>query len=126
MTKTTLNPDGLPCRAGIIRWSTLPNGRMVFCGETGPDHDGNVIGAATQTPNAFILGRLNALSKPARSDQRCRCAKRLHHRRAQLSRHQRTRARSLGSNFPTSTMVQVLALARPELLLEINAIAVIS
>jgi enamine deaminase RidA (YjgF/YER057c/UK114 family) len=28
--------------------------------------------------------------------------------------------------LPTSTMVQVLALARPELLLEINAIAVIS
>ena len=31
----------------------------------------------------------------------------------------------LGSNFPTSTMVQVVALARPELLLEINATAVI-
>ena len=31
----------------------------------------------------------------------------------------------LGSNFPTSTMVQVVALARPELLLEVNAIAVI-
>jgi enamine deaminase RidA (YjgF/YER057c/UK114 family) len=32
----------------------------------------------------------------------------------------------LGGNFPTSTMVQVVALARPELLLEINATAVIS
>lgn len=32
----------------------------------------------------------------------------------------------LGANFPTSTMVQVVALARPELLLEINAITVIS
>jgi hypothetical protein len=31
----------------------------------------------------------------------------------------------LGSNFPTRTMVQVAALARPELLLEINATAVI-
>jgi enamine deaminase RidA (YjgF/YER057c/UK114 family) len=31
----------------------------------------------------------------------------------------------LGSNFPTRTMVQVVALARPELLLEINATAVI-
>ena len=36
-----------------------------------------------------------------------------------------TRREVLGSNFPTSTMVQVVALARPELLLEINAIAVI-
>jgi enamine deaminase RidA (YjgF/YER057c/UK114 family) len=36
-----------------------------------------------------------------------------------------TRRKVLGSNFPTSTMVQVMALARPELLLEINAIAVI-
>ena len=32
----------------------------------------------------------------------------------------------LGANFPTSTMVQVVALARPELLLEINATAVIA
>jgi hypothetical protein len=31
----------------------------------------------------------------------------------------------LGSNFPTSTMVQLVALAWPELLLEINAIPVI-
>ena len=31
----------------------------------------------------------------------------------------------LGSDFPASTMVQVVALARPELLLEINAIAVV-
>lgn len=31
----------------------------------------------------------------------------------------------LGSDFPTSTMVQVVALARPELLIEINAIAVV-
>jgi 2-iminobutanoate/2-iminopropanoate deaminase len=31
-----------------------------------------------------------------------------------------------GSDFPTSTMVQVVALARPELLIEINATAVIS
>ena len=36
-----------------------------------------------------------------------------------------TRRELLGSNFPASTMVQVVALARPELLLEINAIAVI-
>jgi hypothetical protein len=31
----------------------------------------------------------------------------------------------LGSDFPTSTMVQVVALARPELLLEINAVAIV-
>lgn len=32
----------------------------------------------------------------------------------------------LGSNLPTSTMVEFLTLARPELLLKVNAIAVIS
>ena len=37
-----------------------------------------------------------------------------------------TRREVLGSNFPTRTMVQATALARPELLLEINVIAVIS
>jgi enamine deaminase RidA (YjgF/YER057c/UK114 family) len=34
--------------------------------------------------------------------------------------------RRLGPDYPTSTMVQVVALARPELLLEINATAVIT
>jgi enamine deaminase RidA (YjgF/YER057c/UK114 family) len=37
-----------------------------------------------------------------------------------------TRREVLGSNIPTSTMVQVVALARPKLMLEINAIVVIS
>ena len=37
-----------------------------------------------------------------------------------------TRREVLGLNFPTSTMVQGVTLARPELLLEINVIAVIS
>jgi enamine deaminase RidA (YjgF/YER057c/UK114 family) len=37
-----------------------------------------------------------------------------------------TRHEALGSNIPTSTMVQVVALARPKLMLEINAIVVIS
>ena len=37
-----------------------------------------------------------------------------------------TRREVLGLNFPTSTMVQVVTLARPELLVEINVIAVIS
>jgi enamine deaminase RidA (YjgF/YER057c/UK114 family) len=37
-----------------------------------------------------------------------------------------TRRDVLGSNFPTSTMVQVMAMTRAELLREINAIAVLS
>ncbi len=36
-----------------------------------------------------------------------------------------TRREVLGGNFPTSTLVRVAALARPEWLLEINAIALI-
>jgi hypothetical protein len=37
-----------------------------------------------------------------------------------------TRREVLGSNFPISTMVQVAPLARPELLLEFNGIAVMA
>jgi len=59
----------------------------------------------------------------------CSCASRKDSRPLFPTRHHRdineTRREVLGSNFPTSTMVQVVALARPELLLEINAIAVI-
>lgn len=60
---------------------------------------------------------------PADDERYCR-AERLHHRCASPPRGQRNAARSLGIELPTSTMVQVVSLGRPELLLEINAIAV--
>jgi enamine deaminase RidA (YjgF/YER057c/UK114 family) len=45
---------------------------------------------------------------------------------ARGARSTKPRRKVLGSHFPTSKMAQVVALAHPKLLLEINAIAVIS
>jgi enamine deaminase RidA (YjgF/YER057c/UK114 family) len=111
MAKITLNPEGLPVPRGSYSLVTISQpGRMVFiAGQTASDPQGNVVGiaAAGGTMNDVIA--MNVFTTDVR----------YHHDINE------TRRELLGSNFPASTMVQVVALARPELLLEINAIAVI-
>jgi hypothetical protein len=87
MTKTTLNPDGLPMprrNYSLVNIAQLGE-RYLSAARRHWTMTARSSEPRRKTPNPLILGRLNALSKPARYDQRCRCAKRLHHRRAQLA-----------------------------------------
>ncbi len=129
MAKTAFNPDGLPVPRGSYSLVNVAQpGRMVFiAGQTASDHDGKVVGvddAKAQT--RFVLGKIQRAVEAAGGTVNDVVALNVfttdvrHHRDIN-----ETRREVLGSNFPTSTMVQVAALARPELLLEINAIAVI-
>lgn len=129
MAKTTLNPDGLPVPRGSYSLVNIAQpGRMVFiAGQTASDHDGKVVGAGdARAQTRFILSKIQRAVEAAGGTMNDVVAMNVfttdvrHHR--DISE---TRREVLGSNFPTSTMVQVVALARPELLLEINAIAVI-
>jgi len=130
MAKTTLNPDGLPVPRGSYSLINIAQpGRMVFiAGQTASDHEGKVVGAGdAREQTRFILGKIQRAVEAAGGTINDVVALNVfttdvrHHRDIN-----ETRREFLGSNFPTSTMVQVAALARPELLLEINAIAVIS
>ena len=130
MAKTTLNPDGLPVPRGSYSLVNIAQpGRMVFiAGQTASDHDGKVVGAGdARAQTRFIFGKIQRAVEAAGGTINDVVALNVfttdvrHHRDIN-----ETRREFLGSNFPTSTMVQVVALARPELLLEINAIAVIS
>jgi enamine deaminase RidA (YjgF/YER057c/UK114 family) len=107
MAKTALNPDGLP----------VPRGSYSL-----------VIGAGdARAQTRFILGKIQRAVEAAGGTMNDVVA--LNVFTTDVRNHRdvnETRREVLGSNFPTSTMVQVVALARPELLLEINAIAVIS
>ena len=130
MAKTTLNPDGLPVPRGSYTLVNIAQpGRMVFiAGQTASDHEGKVVGVGDPgAQTRAVLGKIKLAVEAAGGTINDIVA--LNVFTTDVRNHRdinETRREFLGSNFPTSTMVQVVALARPELLLEINAIAVIS
>jgi len=130
MAKTTLNPDGLPVPRGSYSLVNIAQpGRMVFiAGQTASDHDGKVVGAGdARAQTRFILEKIQRAVEAAGGTINDVVAMSVFSTDVKYHRDiNETRREVLGTNFPTSTMVQVVALARPELLLEINAIAVIS
>jgi len=130
MAKTTLNPDGLPVPRGSYSLVNIAQpGRMVFiAGQTASDHEGKVVGVGdARAQTQFILQKIKSAVEAAGGTINDVVAMNVFSTDVKYHRDiNETRREVLGSNFPTSTMVQVVALARPELLLEINAIAVIS
>jgi 2-iminobutanoate/2-iminopropanoate deaminase len=130
MAKTTINPDGLPVPRGSYSLVNIAQpGRMVFiAGQTASDHDGKVVGAGdAKEQTRFVIGKIQRAIEAAGGTMNDVVAMNVFTTDVRNHRDiNETRRAVLGSNFPTSRMVQVVALARPELLLEINAIAVIS
>ena len=129
MAKTTLNPDGLPVPRGSYSLVNIAQpGRMVFiAGQTASDHEGKVIGVGdARAQTRFVLGKIRLAVEAAGGAMADIVAMNVFTTNVRYHRDiNETRREVLGANFPTSTMVQVVALARPELLLEINTIAVI-
>ena len=129
MAKTAFNPDGLPVPRGSYALVNVAQpGRMVFiAGLTASDHDGKVVGVGdAKAQTRFILGKIQRSVEAAGGTMNDVVA--LNVFTTDVRNHRdinETQREVFGENFPTRTMVQVVALARPELLLEINAIAVI-
>ena len=130
MAKTTFNPAGLPVPRGSYSLVNIAQpGRMVFiAGQTASDHDGKVVGVGdARAQTRFVLEKIQRAVEAAGGTINDVVALNVFSTDIKFHRDiNETRREVLGANFPTSTMVQVVALARPELLLEINAIAVIS
>ena len=130
MAKTTLNPDGLPVPRGSYSLVNIVQpGRMVFiAGQTASDHDGKVVGVGdAREQTRFVLGKIRCAVEAAGGTMNDIVAMNIFTTEVRYHRDiNETRREIMTDNFPTSTMVQVVALARPELLLEINAIAVVS
>jgi enamine deaminase RidA (YjgF/YER057c/UK114 family) len=129
MAKTTLNPDGLPVPRGSYSLVNIAQpGRMVFiAGQTASDHEGKVVGVGDpKAQTGFILQKIQRAVEAAGGTINDVVALNVFTTDVRYHRDiNEARGDFLKANFPTSTMVQVVALARPELLLEINAIAVI-
>jgi len=129
MAKTTLNPDGLAVPRGSYSLVNIAQpGRMVFiAGQTASDHEGQVVGDGDpRAQTRAVLGKIKLAVEAAGGAMADIVAMNVFTTDVRYHRDiNETRREVLGANFPTSTMVQVVALARPELLLEINAIAVV-
>jgi 2-iminobutanoate/2-iminopropanoate deaminase len=129
MAKITLNPEGLPVPRGSYSLVTISEpGRMVFiAGQTASDPQGNVVGIAdARAQTRYVIEKIQRAVEAAGGTMNDVVAMNVFTTDVRYHRDiNETRRELLGSNFPASTMVQVVALARPELLLEINAIAVI-
>ena len=129
MAKITLNPEGLPVPRGSYSLVTISQpGRMVFiAGQTASDTQCNVVGIAdARAQTRYVIEKIQRAVEAAGGTMNDVVAMNVFTTDVRYHRDiNETRRELLGSNFPASTMVQVVALARPELLLEINAIAVI-
>jgi enamine deaminase RidA (YjgF/YER057c/UK114 family) len=129
MAKITLNPEGLPVPRGSYSLVTISQpGRMVFiAGQTASDPQGNIVGIAdARAQTRYVIEKIQRAVEAAGGTMNDVVAMNVFTTDVRYHRDiNETRRELLGSNFPASTMVQVVALARPELLLEINAIAVI-
>jgi 2-iminobutanoate/2-iminopropanoate deaminase len=130
MTKERLYPKGMWRPSGSYSQVVITEpGRMVFlAGQVAMDEEGKTIGIgdvraqAKQALKNIITGveaaggtksdivSMSVFTTDARYHPDVNAVRR----------------EVFGSDFPASTMVQVVALARPELLIEINATAVIS
>lgn len=130
MAKTAHNPEGLPAPVGPYSHVTTaaPGGRLVFCaGQVGWGADGELVGPGDVVAQA---------EQTMRNLGRC-----LQHAGATFAdvtkitmfmvdvrdfpKVARVRERYLTEPFPASTLVEVTALIDPELLIEIEATAVV-
>ena len=129
MAKATLHPAGLPVPRGSYSLVNIAQpGRMMFiAGQTASDHEGKVAGVGDpRAQMRAVLAKIRLAIEAAGGTMQDIVAMNVFSTDVRYHRDiNETRREVLGANFPTSTMVQVVALARPELLLEINAIAVI-
>jgi enamine deaminase RidA (YjgF/YER057c/UK114 family) len=129
MAKTTMNPEGLPVPRGSYSLVAVAQpGRMVFvAGQTASDPLGNVVGIGdVRAQTRYIIEKIQRAVEAAGGTMNDVVAMSVFTTDVRYHRDiNEVRREILGANFPTSTMVQVVALARPELLLEINATAVI-
>ena len=129
MTKRALNPEGLPAPVGPYSnvVSSAP-GRLVFCaGQVALDANGDIVGAgdiAAQTRQVMENLRLGLEAAGATFADVVRVVNYITDVDlfAQMAA---VRKEYLVEPYPASTLVEVSALMYPELLIEIEAIAVV-
>ncbi len=130
MTLRLINPDNLPTPPTYTHVVVASGSNLVFvAGQEPEDEHGNLVGLgdlAVQAHQVFVnLGRA-LTAAGARPDQVARITIFVvRHRPEYLQVIEEARVALFGDHKPADTLVGVEALARPEYLIEVDAIAVI-
>lgn len=129
MSLESIHPDGLPVPPAYSQVIVATGRRMVFvAGQVAVDADGNVVGhgdIAAQARQAFAnVGRALAAAGARPDDVTKITIYVVHHRPEYRPLISEARVALFGDHKPTSTLVGVEALALPDFLIEVEAIAV--
>lgn len=130
MTVDLVNPAGLSAPASYSQVAVATGSRLVFvAGQVADDDRGNLVGPGdltVQARQAFAnVGRALA-AVGARPDQVARITIYVvHHRPEYLPAISEARIAVFGDHRPADVVLGVEALAHPELLIEVDAIAVV-
>ena len=129
MTKKTLNPEDLPVPKGsYFQVAVSDPGRIVtIAGQTASGIDGGIVGVGdirAQVREVLRKIQIGVESVGGKIEDIVTCTVYITDARYYAAVNE-TRGEVFGPSFPVSTMVQVVSLARPELLVEINATAVV-
>jgi enamine deaminase RidA (YjgF/YER057c/UK114 family) len=129
VTLHLINPEGLPAPLTYTHVVVATGTKTVFiAGQEPEDAQGNLVGAgdlAAQARQVFTnLGRALTAAGAHPSDVARITIYVVHHRPEYLSVIEQARARLFGDHRPADTVVGVETLARPEYLIEVDAIAV--
>ena len=130
MTLELINPAELSTPTSYSQVAVATGSRLVFvAGQVADDAQGNLVGAgdlAVQARQAFAnVGRALAAAR-ARPDQVARITIYVvHHRPEYLPVITEARVAVFGDHRPTDVVLGVEALAHPELLIEVDATAVV-
>jgi enamine deaminase RidA (YjgF/YER057c/UK114 family) len=130
MTLQRLNPDGLVQPQVYSQVVVGAGNRIVFlAGQVAVDGDGNVVAEndfGGQARQAFLnLGRALSAAGAGPADVAKITIYVLDHSPERLAAIGAARRETFGDTLPASTLVGVAALARPEFLIEVEAIAVL-
>lgn len=130
MSKSSLNPVGMPAPVGPYAHvvSAPPGGRLVYCaGAVALDADGEVVGPGdivAQTHQVMENLRLALSAAGASFDDVVKVTNYVTDAN-QWKQVLPVRAQYLTEPYPASSFVEVSALMFPELLIEIEAVAVV-
>ena len=130
MTVESINPEDLPTPVTYAHVALAAGTRMVFiAGQEPEDSRGNLVGPgdlAAQARQVFAnLGRALAAAAASPNQVAKITIYVVHHRPEYLSVIEAARAELFGDHKPADTLVGVETLARPEYLIEVDAIAVL-
>ena len=130
MSLELIKPEDLPAPAAYTQVIVATGQRLIFvAGQVAVDAEGNLVGpgdVAAQARQAFAnVGRALAAAGAGPQDVAKITTYVVHHRAEYRPLISEARVAVFGDHKPTSTLVGVEALALPDYLIEVEAIAVI-